>query len=665
MSALDVAELTCHPSAGADVASLTLVATGRLPVVALVGRPNVGKSTFFARATGRYAETSNLPGTTVGTTALRVEHDGEAAILVDLPGAHSLTDRSDGLPAFWEQLSAARPDAILSVVDAGDLARHLPLTLACRDLGLPIVVAANLADEAAAHGIELDAGRLSQLLVAPVHRTVGRKGIGVDAAVGDAIRLASRRAAGGLDADIRARPAIPYPAEDVRAVAAIVRQLSEGAAPPGVAPELAASVTSGRLSPTAAASVAASDRLESQRWAIAARWAGQVERRRDVPAPLADRVARLVTAPWPGLPLFALVTLASLGLTMVVGTLLSNLLASVWSTAVSPVLTGAVHAVVPVPPLAAALLWALDSGLLSMLSVGIPFVLSFYLILAVLEDSGYLTAAAVLADRLFNTFGLPGRAAIPILAATGCNVPAVYGTRVLDSRRERLLATFLVVLTPCSARTAVVIAAIAPFAGPGVALAAFGVVALISITAGVGANALVPGRQTPLALELSPLRAPIARQVALKAWFRFRSFVRTATPVMLAGSFILGLAYESGAIGPLEALIGPAAGWLLGLPAVAGIALVLAFLRKELAIQLLLVLAIAEYGAGASSLSSFLSSGQLFVYAVATAVSIPCVATLATLVDEFGRKAAAGITLATLCVGLGGAAILARLLGVA
>ncbi len=259
MSALDVAELACHPSAGADVAGLTVVATGRLPVVALVGRPNVGKSTFFARATGRYAETSNLPGTTVGTTALRVEHDGEAAILVDLPGAHSLTDRSDGLPAFWEQLSAARPDAILSVVDAGDLARHLPLTLACRDLGLPIVVAANLADEAAAHGIELDAGRLSQLLVAPVHRTVGRKGIGVDAAVGDAIRLASRRAAGGLDADIRARPAIPYPAEDVRAVAALVRQLSEGAAPPGGRAGAGGLGHERPAESNAAASVAASD----------------------------------------------------------------------------------------------------------------------------------------------------------------------------------------------------------------------------------------------------------------------------------------------------------------------------------------------------------------------------------------------------------------------
>jgi ferrous iron transport protein B len=211
----------------------------------------------------------------------------------------------------------------------------------------------------------------------------------------------------------------------------------------------------------------------------------------------------------------------------------------------------------------------------------------------------------------------------------------------------------------------VVVAALAPFAGPGVALAAFGVVALIAVSAGVAANALVPGRQTPLALELPPLRTPIARQVARKAWFRFRSFVRTATPVMLAGSFVLGLAYETGAIGPLEEAIGPAVGWLLGLPAVAGIALVLAFLRKELALQLLLVLAIAEYGAGASSLSAFLSPGQLFVYAVATAVSVPCAATLATLVDEFGPRAAAAISAAALGVGLAGAAIVARLLGVA
>lgn len=665
MSAAGAVDLGCHASSTVDVAGLAVAATGRLPVVALVGRPNVGKSTFFARATGRYAETSNLPGTTVGVSARRVEHRAGAAVLVDLPGAHGLTDHSDGLPPFWQQLTEAQPDAILAVVDAGDLARHLPLVLACRDLGLPIVVAANLADQAAAHGIELDTGRLSQLLVAPVHLTVGRKGVGVDAAVGDAIRLAAGRVHGSRDPGHRALPAVPYRPDQVRAVRDLARDLRTGVAPSGVPPALSESVTAGRLSAAAGATVAAAESLEPERWSVAERWARQVERRRDVPVPLPDRLASLITRPWPGLPLFALVTVASLGATMAVGSLLSTLLASAWSAAVSPVLTTAVHAIVPVPPLAAALLWALDSGLLSMLSVGIPFVFSFYLILAVLEDSGYLTATAVLADRLFNAFGLPGRAAIPVLAATGCNVPAIYGTRVLDSRRERLLASFLAVLTPCSARTAVVIAALAPFAGPAVALAAFGVSALIGISAGLAANALVPGRQTPLALELAPLRTPIARQVALKAWFRFRSFVRTATPVMLVGSFILGLAYETGAIRPLEALIGPVTGWLMGLPAVAGIALVLAFLRKELALQLLLVLAIAEYGAGASSLSAFLSPGQLFVYSIATAVSIPCAATLATLVDEFGPRAAAGITAATLGVGLAGAAIVARLVGVA
>ncbi len=326
---------------------------------------------------------------------------------------------------------------------------------------------------------------------------------------------------------------------------------------------------------------------------------------------------------------------------------------------------GGVTAVVPIPALAATILWAIDGGLLAMLSVGIPFVLSFYLILAALEDSGYLASAAVLSDRMFNALGLPGRAAIPILAATGCNVPAIYGTRVLDSRRERLLASFLITLTPCSARTAVVIAALVPFVGPAAALAAFVVVALIALTAGLASNALVPGRQPALVLELPRLRLPIARQVGAKAWFRFRSFVTTATPVMLAGSLVLGGLYETGAIGPLSEATAPLFSGLLGLPPVAGVALILAFLRKELALQLLLVLAIAEYGAGAASLGAFMNSGQLFVFAVVTAVSIPCVATVATLADEFGWRGAFTVSAATLGVALAAGGILARLVGIA
>jgi ferrous iron transport protein B len=654
MSALE-AELACRFLPAPAVPHPVVAATTDGPlVVALVGRPNVGKSTFVGRASGRFVETANLPGTTVEPARREVVVDGRRAVLVDLPGTFGLSDRSDGLPSFWTLLLDARPDAVLVIVDAGDLARHLPLVLACRDLGLPIVVAANLADEASARGIEPDLGRLSQLLAVPVLRTVGRTGEGVHRAVGAAIRSASGRRAADGRAVRRTSPVPPYPPAVVGRVQAAAREL------PG---DLHRHVASGRLSPIGAATLAVATELEIERWAVAERWARQVERRVAVRPRLADRLGRLVTAPWPGLPLFIAVTVLSLLATMAVGSLLATVLGAAWSAVVSAPLTAFVTAAVPVPALARALLWALDSGLLAMISVGLPFVLSFYVILAALEDSGYLVAAAVLSDRLFNAVGLPGRAAIPIIAATGCNVPAIYGTRVLDTRRERLLASFLIVLTPCSARSAVVVAALAPFAGPAAALAAFGVVAAVAIGAGVAANALVPGRQSPLVLELPPLRRPIVRQVVRKAWSRFRSFVRSATPVMLAGSFVLGLAWETGSIGALERILGPVVEGVLGLPPVAGIALVLAFLRKELALQLLLVLAVAAYGASGANLASFMSPGQLFTYAVVTAVSVPCVASLASLVDEFGRRAALGITGGVLGVGIAAGAVIARVVG--
>lgn len=666
MTGVDERALACHPQSPVSISASSAQADAeRLPVVALIGRPNVGKSTFFAQVTGRFAETSNAPGTTVGVTARRVRLPGVTASVVDLPGAFTFIDHSAGLPVFWQLLVDARPDALVVIADAGDLAGHLPLVLACRDLGLPVVVALNLADEAEARGIQVDVGRLAQLLGTPVYRTVGRRAEGVRDAVGEAVRLAGGRVR-GRDARRRATPATPYRLETRRRVSALAAQLA-ASEPPGhpVPAGLVAAVRERRMSAIAASTIALGEVLEPERWLVADGWARQVERHRAVRPRLADRLARWSTAPWPGVPLFGAVTLLTVAATIGVGSWLSAALSTAWTAGVSPVLTRVVELVVPLEALGRAVLWAVDGGLLAMLAVGIPFVLSFYLLLALLEDSGYLTAAAVLHDRLFSLLGLPGRAAIPVLAATGCNVPAIYGTRVLDSRRERLLASFLIVLTPCSARSAVVIAALAPFAGPLVALAAFVVVAGVAIGAGVAANALVPGRQAPVVLALPPLRLPIGRQVVAKAWHRFASFVRTATPVMLGGSFALGLAYESGALGPIQQALGPLIGWLLGLPAVAGIALILAFLRKELALQLLLVLAIAEYGAGASSLASFMSPGQLFVYAIVTAVSVPCVATLATLAAEFGPRQAALITGATLGLGLGAGALVARLVGAA
>ncbi|HSG85586.1 MAG TPA: ferrous iron transporter B [Candidatus Limnocylindrales bacterium] len=645
-------------------------ATERPLTIAFVGRPNVGKSTFVSRASGRYVEAVNAPGTTVAAERVPLAVGGRRLELVDLPGTRSLVDTPAGGEPFWTQLLATRPDAIVLVADAGDLVRHLPLALACRDLGLPLVVAANLADEADEAGIETDLAALSQLLLAPAHRTVGRTGAGVPGVLDDAARFGTRRRAvrDGDDVPRATVPASPYPPSVEARLASIAGDLalahSLGAASidaAGLEPFLADRT----VSPRGAASIRAADELEPERWRVAEAWVERIERRRAIRPPRREALTRLATAPWPGLPLFLGVAVASFAAMVFVGGWLSALLGEVWAATVSPVLTAVFTSLVPLPALASALLWALDGGLLAMVSVGIPYVLVFYVVLAILEDSGYLTSAAVLLDRVFNVLGLPGRAAIPLLSAAGCNVPAIYGTRVLPTRRERLLGGFLVTLTPCSARSAVVIAALAPVAGIGAAFAAFGVVLAVTVGAGLAANAVIPGRQPALVLELAPLRMPVPANVARKAWRRFRSFVIVATPIMVVGSFVVGLVYESGLWAGLAAFIEPATMGLLGLPAIAGVAIAFAFLRKELALQLLVALAIVQYGASAAAPGAFLSPAQLFVFAVVTCVSIPCAATLAALAGEFGRRAAITMSAATLGLAVGAGALLARVLSIA
>jgi ferrous iron transport protein B len=423
-------------------------------------------------------------------------------------------------------------------------------------------------------------------------------------------------------------------------------------------------VLGGVISARGAASIRRAADLDPVRWAVAEGWTRQVERRQTVVEPAADRLARWATSPWPGIPAFLAISVAAFLAVIIVGGWLAAVLGDAWSAVVSPFLGAAVPALIPIPLLADSLLWALDGGMLGMLSVGIPYVLTFYLLLAALEDSGYLTSAAVLMDRLFGVLGLPGRTAIPLLAAAGCNVPAIYGTRVLRTRRERLLGSFLITLTPCSARSAVVIAALAPYAGVPVAIAAFGVVGAAAVAAGLGANALIPGRQPSLVLELAPLRRPMLSHVVVKAWFRFRSFVVTATPIMLVGSLVLGFVYEAGAWQGIASAIGPSVETWLGLPAIAGVAMAFAFLRKELALQLLLVFAAIQLGRQAD-LGELMNPSQLFVYAVVSSISIPCVATLAALRGELGTRGAAGITAASLALAIGVGIVLARLLGIA
>jgi len=393
--------------------------------------------------------------------------------------------------------------------------------------------------------------------------------------------------------------------------------------------------------------------------ASAAADAAAVSARAETPA---DRYWQLATAPRTGVPILLGVIVAVFATLFLVGDLLARLLTSAWETWISPAVDEAVTAVFGHGVVGATVLWGVDGGILATLAVGIPYILTFYFVLAIVEDTGYMNAAAFLSDRVMHKVGLHGRAVVPLIAAGGCNVPAIIATRTLGKTRERVIASVLATLIPCSARTAVIIGAVAAVVGWRYAVLTYGIIIVTVVLTGLGLNRCLPGDKGVLVMEVFPFRRPLVRQVLRKTWRHFREFVWDAAPIILLGSMALGLLYETGWVWKLTQVIGPVVeGWLL-LPMVAGLTLVFAVLRKELALQLLLVFAAVQAGGAVAGVGSFMSPAQIVTYAIVNALYIPCVATIAVLGRELGWRRTAAVCLGTLAIALFVGGIVARVL---
>jgi len=639
--------------------------------VALAGNPNVGKSSIFNQLTGLGVVTANYPGKTVEINLGTTHFQDKTIGIIDLPGTYALGAVSEDQWVARRGVLENQPDVVIVIVDATNLARNLYMVLQFLDLEIPVVIALNLVDQAERKGITVDPTHLSDLLGVPVIPTVAVKGEGLENLMAAAVDFAAQQR--------QSRPVKLY-GEDVsgpieklghliserlkdrpyglssRALAllllendeefvTLVRREPDGDDVLRKALEFSAEIERKH-------GEAGSLRIARERHGLAGIIAAEVQQKVAAPPQFSATLWRWSIAPLSGIPFLTAVLAALFAFLFFVGGTLSTVFSNFWTAFVSPPLDAVIFAIFGQNVVGRTLVWGFDAGIAAALAVGIPYVLTFYFLLALLEDSGYLNSVAFLSDSLMHRFGLHGRAIIPIVAGAGCNVPAIIGTRVLTTMRERVIASTLIVLVPCSARTAVILGAVSIFIGWQAALAIFGLVVVLIGLVGLGLNLVMPGQSSGLVMEMFPFRTPNLVTIAKKTWYRFKDFVFVAFPIVVVGSLVLGSLYESNLLWNLAGPLSPVVEGWLGLPAVAGLTLLFAVLRKELALQLLVTLAIVQFGSGAQNLLQFMSPHQIFVYVLVNTIYIPCVATMAVLFRELGRWRATGVIAFTVTLAL-------------
>jgi ferrous iron transport protein B len=573
--------------------------------VVLLGNPNVGKSALFNALTGLRATVSNYPGTTVEVYRGRL--DGTGAEVVDSPGLNSLLPLSEDEQVTWELVRSVRGEegaVVVQVADAKNLRRALLLTLQLGQLEVPTVLVLNMHDEAEARGIRLDLAGLEATLGVPVRATVATRGVGLE---GVKTALAAARPP---------RNHLPVPAD----VAGPALALLEGRETPGAAPP--------------AVLARYHEALLAQAGVIARRHATEGD---SVGSRLSRRLGRLAVHPVWGWPILAGVLFVLYEFVGVFGA----------GTLVDLMEKGLFHGYVN--PWAVALFshlpWAFgrdlvvgEYGVLTMglsygLAIVLPIVATFFTAFALLEDSGYLPRLAVMSDRVFRVMGLNGKAVLPMVLGLGCDTMATLTTRILPTRKERLLATLLLALgVPCSAQLGVILAMLAVV--PLSAAAVWGVaVAGVMVAVGWLAARVLPGERGDFVIELPPMRWPALSNVLSKTVARIEWYLKEALPLFLAGTFVLFVLDRLKLLAVITRAGEPLVKGVLGLPPEASAAFLIGFLRRDFAATRLFDM--SRHGG--------LSVVQLVVSMVTITLFIPCIANVFIIAKERGWKTAAAM----------------------
>jgi len=622
--------------------------------IALVGQPNCGKSTLFNHLVGYRAHTSNLPGTTVEVLASRAWISGKAVEVVDLPGTYSLITGDQAEATTRSYLEAGGVDAVLNVVDASLLSRSLELTLELLELGVPMVVCLNMADEARRKGVSIDADRLAERLGVPVVPAVAVRGVGVlaaaRAAVGTAVQGASpptpsygKDVEEALHAIERVLPAAALRSQEIPPRLAAIRLLEKDPAVGAridVTDEVDRSVERAVAPLVAARGVSGEAAMSAERHARAMAVFEEVARVGAPAITARDRIDRLLMHPWLGVLLFAAIMYGFFVVVFRVGALAEAPIIGWFDALGASLVRGLAEG-----GLAAAAVGGAVQGIGGVVGIVLPYLVPFLIGMALLEDVGYLPRAGYLLDGLMHRIGLHGKSMIPFLLGYGCSVPAILATRIIESPRDRFVTAMLAVMFPCVARTTIIFGLVGYFLGPHLAFAVYLINLVVIALVGWALTRILPSVSPGLILEIPSYKVPSAHVVAAKVWLRAREFFVFALPILVLGSVVLALLDSAGATRVLNTALLPIT-WALGLPAAVGVTLIFGVLRKELALVMLF------QALGTVQVATVLSAGQMMVFTLFLLFYVPCVAAVAALVRELGRTRAATVVAATTAVAL-------------
>ncbi|MEK7813827.1 MAG: ferrous iron transporter B [Candidatus Desantisbacteria bacterium] len=539
----------------------------------LMGNPNVGKSVVFSRLTGVHVVSSNYPGTTVEFTKGYMNLDGKTIEVIDVPGVYTLEPVSKAEEIACEMLNT--DSVVINVVNATNLIRSLNLTLQLIKKKIPMIIALNLWDEAEHIGIQIDAEKLEQILGVPC--------IPICALTGEGFK--------GLVSRIKEAAQGTYEYE------------------------------------------------EHERLHEAGNITESVEKITHRHHKLSERLRDATISPVRGSLIALIVLFCTFQIIRFIGEGLINyvftpLFENLWTPLIlklSSILneTGFIHEILVGRLIDGKIDYnqsfgLLTSGIFIEFGVVLPYIFAFYLILSFLEDSGYLPRLAVLSDNIMHRLGMHGMSIIPMMLGLGCNVPAALSTRMMDTKRERFIAaTLMAIAVPCMAQIAMVVGLLGKHGAAGLWIV-FATLFAVWIVLGIILNKVMGGESTEMFLEIPPYRFPYLPGLVKKIWMRIVWFIKEGVPWIMVGIFIANILHTSGIIEIIANLARPVICGILGLPIDAAGALLIGFLRKDVAVGMLAPLN--------------LTPAQLIVASVVLTMYFPCVATFSILLKELGIR---------------------------